>query len=359
MRILVVDTYYPQFVQSLYASNPKLRDMSYYRQRDAILEKSFGTADYYSRGFEQSPRVKRAEDIIANAAPLQEAWSRDVLGVPRKQEKQILYDQIDVVGPNVLYVQDVGLIPADQLDHFKKSGIVLAAQISCPMPPKENIRRYDVIFSSFPHYIAQFQAMGVRAEYVRLAFDPVVLVRSQPLPSRTIPASFVGGVVHNRWWSWGNKVLEALAKSVPQVEFYGYGYDTLPAGWTLKKRWRGEAWGLDMYNKYLSSRIVVNRHGEVAWPNANNMRLYEATGCGALLITDKRDGLEDIFEIGKEVVVFEDEKDLISKVKYYMANPEEATEIAEAGMYRTLGEHTYKRRMAHEAEVLYDIWLKK
>ena len=47
------------------------------------------------------------------------------------------------------------------------------------------------------------------------------------------------------------------------------------------------------------TRIVVNRHIDVAEGYANNMRLYEATGMGALLITDRGRNLGELFEPGR------------------------------------------------------------
>jgi hypothetical protein len=40
-----------------------------------------------------------------------------------------------------------------------------------------------------------------------------------------------------------------------------------------------------MYRVLECSKIVINHHGDVA-PWANNLRLFEATGTGALLLTD-------------------------------------------------------------------------
>ena len=52
-----------------------------------------------------------------------------------------------------------------------------------------------------------------------------------------------------------------------------------------------EVWGLDMYRALARSKITINRHINVAENNANNMRLFEATGTGSLLITDRKDNL--------------------------------------------------------------------
>ena len=50
-----------------------------------------------------------------------------------------------------------------------------------------------------------------------------------------------------------------------------------------------------MYNILSRTKISFNRHINVAENNANNMRLYEATGMGSLLLTDKKDNLMKTF----------------------------------------------------------------
>jgi spore maturation protein CgeB len=90
----------------------------------------------------------------------------------------------------------------------------------------------------------------------------------------------------------------------------------------------------------------------VAENNANNMRLYEATGVGALLITDRKDNLGELFEVGKEVVAYSSPEEAAEMIRYYIAHPEEARAIARAGQARTLRDHTYQRRMDEMAPVL-------
>ena len=86
----------------------------------------------------------------------------------------------------------------------------------------------------------------------------------------------------------------------------------------LRRAHRGEAWGIDMYEVLARSRIVVNRHGPVAAGYANNMRLFEATGAGAML--DHRGGpnLRDYFEPGSEVVSYDGPDDLMEKLRHYL-----------------------------------------
>ena len=62
------------------------------------------------------------------------------------------------------------------------------------------------------------------------------------------------------------------------------------------------------------------------------------------MLTGKADDLDRYYEIGKEIVCFDDTKDLIDKIRYYLVHEEERAAIAQAGYERTLREHTYAHR---------------
>jgi hypothetical protein len=190
--------------------------------------------------------------------------------------------------------------------------------------------------------------MGIRAEYFRIGFDTRVLNRLGEF-QKDIEVSFAGGISphHDRSVS----LLEHLARATP-IEIFGYGAESLPLSSPIRKRHYGEVWGLDMYQVLARSLITINRHIDVAENNANNMRLYEATGVGALLITDNKDNLGELFEIGKEIVVYSSKEEAVELIRYYLAHPYEALAIASAGQARTLSEHSYQRRMEELAFLL-------
>ena len=66
---------------------------------------------------------------------------------------------------------------------------------------------------------------------------------------------------------------------------------------------------------------------------------------GALLLTDSRaNGIEQLFDLGHEVIVYDSDSDLLDKVNYYRAHDAERQQIAEAGQQRCLRDHTFIRR---------------
>ncbi len=109
-----------------------------------------------------------------------------------------------------------------------------------------------------------------------------------------------------------------------------------------------------MYRIYQNSKIVINRHGEVSREYANNMRMYEATGCGALLVTEDKDNLKDLFEPYKEVTPYKSTTEAISLIDWVLNNWDRAKEIAIRGQARTLRDHTYERRMKTVSDTLLE-----
>jgi hypothetical protein len=373
VRVLVVDTYYPAFLEAHYAARPGLAAEPYDAQLASLMGRSFGTSDAYSRNLRDAGH--EAVEIVGNAVALQTRWaaehgaarrSRILAGLghgrlaTRAQRgllRRIAAAQVEAYDPHVVYVQDTSFFARADLDAFRRAGRFVAGQLASPAPPLELLEGYDLIVTSFPHFVERFVTAGIDSAYLPLAFDTAVLDRLRaagvdpdPAAERPYEVAFVGGV-DPRVHGGGTALLEKVAGEVP-IDVWGYGAQALPAGSRLRERHHGEAWGVDMYEVLARSGTVLNRHIDVAEEFANNMRLYEATGAGALLLTDAKRNLADLFEPGKEVVTYRDADDLVVQLRRVAADDEERVAIAAAGHARTLRDHTYARRMAQLAEIL-------
>jgi spore maturation protein CgeB len=78
---------------------------------------------------------------------------------------------------------------------------------------------------------------------------------------------------------------------------------------------------------------------------AVNQRVFDVPACGAFLLTDYQESLDELFEIGKELVVYRHKDEIPEIVRYYLKNPEQRKTIAMKGRQRVLKEHTYKHRL--------------
>jgi spore maturation protein CgeB len=372
VRIAVVDTYYPAFVAEHYRRRPELRKARYDEQLAALMDRCFGTSDAYSHHL--SELGHEAVDLVVNCFELQSAWARECgrrwllrragslpTRVGLAARSRFLHDvanaQIAEFDPEVVYLQDLWFFRREELDAFRAQGRLVVGQIASAPPALELLRGFDLITTSFPHFVPRFREAEIDCEYFKIGFYERVLDRIRangvdpsPATERQEAVSFIGGLdpkVHAN----GTALLERLSEQIP-IGVWGYGADGLARDSPIRARYRGEAWGLDMYEVLSRSRISVNRHIDVAEGYANNMRLFETTGVGALLLTEAAPNLADLFEPGREVVTYQSEGDLVEKIEHYLTHDDERLEIAAAGQQRTLAEHTYRRRMTELAAML-------
>jgi ubiquinone/menaquinone biosynthesis C-methylase UbiE len=340
---LFLNHYYQGFLDTIYRKVPTLKSKSYDQQKHLLQAQLFSDSDFYSNGLNRAGW--NADDLIVNCQPLQQQWAREhsFSGDPL----EIVIEQIRRAKPVVLYLQDMAMGTRDFLAAVRPHTDLIVGQIACPISPQTDLRGFDLIFSSFPHYVENFRQLGITAYYQPLAFDSRVLDGNLQT-ERQYRVTFVGGIsnAHGK----GNAVIERVARTLP-IDFWGYGAESLPTDSIIRKRHHGEVWGLDMFSILRRSQITLNRHIDAAGNYANNMRLFEATGCGALLITDYRDNLNELFEIGNEVVAYRSAEECAALIHYYTQNPNQAEKIAKAGQQRTLRDHTYLKRMEQTAEI--------
>lgn len=355
-----IDEYYQGFLHSFRKENPNLSQKPYSFQKKVLLDHFFGTADFYSYNLKRLGY--QAEDLIVNDPILQGRWAFEngvsfkeesiyskiqmlpllhkILGRP-KWIQEITLAQVKEMQPDIVYIHNLSILNADTLKEIKGNCKILVGQIATSLPAKKNILQFDLILTSFPHYVKLFRSMGIKSEYLKIAFDNRVLEKVGK-QKKIYDVTFIGSFSPHH--TKGTKILEDLSKKIP-VNIWGQGIQFLSPKSPLRKNYHGGAWGIDMYKILAQSKIVVNRHISASRSYANNMRLYESTGMGALLITDKKKNLNEIFKVGEEVIEYNGLDDLIKKVTYYLSHADERDKIALNGQRRTLKEHTYQKRM--------------
>jgi spore maturation protein CgeB len=352
MRILIVDTCYPAFLDSHYAQRPTLVDASYDVQWRALMDRFFGTCDSYSHFLGELDH--QAHEVVVNCEPLQRAWAQEH-GVGFKKRRHLLsapplvLQQAEEFRPDVVYMQDLNALNPGDLRALRARSRLLVGQIASEPPPDKQLAPFDLLLTSLPHFVPMFLAKGFASEYFRIGFDPRVLSCVET-NAPTEDVVFVGTLARTQHGR-GNDLLERAARRAP-IEFWGRNLDGWPAEAAIRRSYRGEAWGLDMYRILAASKIALNRHIDVAEDHANNMRLYEATGVGTLLITDAKRNLGELFEPDEEVVTYASEDELVEKIRHYLANDPERSRIARAGQERTLRDHTYAHRMRELVAIL-------
>jgi hypothetical protein len=388
LRILNVITDYPEFLAWLYGQNRGLERQSYREQARVRYDSLFGVADFYSTNLRKLGH--EAWDVYANNEFLQRAWGREhgvrfeeptgrcgrllsaardagsiltrtplrhvtrllrpwiaSLNQPSGWFYDILAAQIKHYRPDILVNHDMG-ISRRFLGELKPYLRLLVGQIASPLPPRQDFSGYDLVISSLPNLVDHFRRIGLSSAFSRLAFEPRVLGRLN-LDRPKISVSFVGSLSEHH--QSRVQMLEYLCARLG-VEVWGRQVGRLRKNSSIPQCQRGSAWGIEMYQILCDSKITLNHHIEVADSYANNMRLFEATGVGALLITDWKKNLAEMFEPGREVVVYRSAAECAELIRYYLDHDDEREAIAQAGQKRTCREHTYEQRMQEFVEIV-------
>jgi spore maturation protein CgeB len=368
MRFLILDTGYPDFLEWLYAHNPGLEGECYDRQARVRAESLFGQGSFYAANLRRLGH--EAWDIEANNERLQRAWAREhgvsVRPAGRWQPRlrrgfvpwigradgrrwiyEILAEQIRQYRPDVLFNYSMELDSAF-FREVKASVRVLVGHHASPLPHAYDFGVYDVMLSLVDNFVDYFRGLGLKSELLRQGFEPDVLSRLDGA-TPSIAVSFVGNL-HSHHAS-RTRWLEALCERLP-LEVWTPSTGRLPAESPIVRCHRGSVWGVEMYQILHRSSITLNHHIDVAGRYAGNIRLFEATGVGTLLITDWKENLHEIFELGTEVVAYRTVEECAEMVSYYLEHVDEGRAIARAGQRRTLGEHTYRQRMQQVVEIV-------
>jgi spore maturation protein CgeB len=385
MRFALVNHSYKQFLDWLYQATPGLDRQTFAEQSSAYYQTLFASSDFYLHGLRSLGH--EAHEFMVNNTAAQAAWLRENRGSIAAAKRgvaadawpswvrslrdlfakepiagsrtqhtsssssfDILLEQVRVMRPDILYNQSVFAFDDDQLRALKAHvGRIVGEHAAMPLPETIDYRLYDLIVSSFPPTIHWLRGRGARAELNRLAFDARVAT-AIPERTRDLPVTFVGSflAVHNSRL----ELIEQVAAAFPAIAVHG-SVTEIAASSPLQRRVGPPLWGRDMYGLLRRSVITLNHHGDVP-PYANNMRLFEATGMGCLLVTDYKDNLHEMFEPEREVVTYRDPAECIDKVRFYLdeRNVAARERIMAAGQARTLNEHTYQACMRRLVDLI-------
>lgn len=181
---------------------------------------------------------------------------------------------------------------------------------------------FDRVFVAQKACLGQFQEAGIgNVEWLPLACAPEL--HSVGTMERVYDVAFVGSIPQDAS-DRRYRLLDQVARRFPNHTM-------------------GRFWPDEMARIYAQSKIVIN----ICFDNDVNMRVFEAMASGALLITDEADGLEELFEDGKHLVIYRDDEQACALIEKYLGDEEARERIARAGSELVLAEHTYEKRLEH------------
>jgi spore maturation protein CgeB len=354
-KILIIDTYYPEMLNSLSTS---LKNDLKLRDNELIADSFFGTGLSYTHYLKELGHETTL--LIANYSYLLN--SRDkmtwknfpwrfgsiISRLPLKPtaikyspiHKQI-YDTALKMRPDAILTHDINFIPPWMSITLKSMGIKLIGEIASPLPPLRFFRNFDLILTSLPNIQKELFNQGINVKLFPLGFDPRILNKLEKA-RRDIDVSFVGSFSKSHTSTF--ELLKTVVDFVPRLQIYGPKGNSSKIIREFGSNYCGEAWGLDMFKIFGRSKVTLNRHSSIANGYSNNMRMFEATGMGSLLMTEGSSNISDYFEVGKEVLTYDTAINAGEKISVLLKNVDKISEIAGAGQLRTLKDHSYQNR---------------
>ena len=382
-------TVYPDFISQFLNDNADYGSLSYSELYERFVASHYGWANYYAKNLNKLG--VEAKDLFVDIEPLQKAWAKEH-GVEYSRDnwqREIMLAQVKSFRPDVLYLQDLYYFDASfrkQLRDMCGKRLLMIGWQAAPIQDYAVLRDLDVVLTCAPHFAEFLKQAGANGVLFLHAFESSILSALRPAP-RNLDFTFIGSfVLRNGFHHDRYAMVQTLFESTP-LEVWGYVSvdhtpsksrrllakaaavaNRLPAADKLKKLRNGFAsnaprqsvaqeddlvlhnkfhqpvFGLRYYEIMASSKVTFNSHIDCAEQYAGNMRLFEATGAGACLVTDRKHNLAEMFEPEVEVVTYGSVEECAEKVRYLLEHDSEREAIGAAGQRRVLRDHTFEKR---------------
>lgn len=369
---------YERYLKDFLATHPGFLELPYDTQYQELVGDGFGWANFLTLNFEEFGWS--VWEPVTNFAAHQKRWARDN-GVSYGEKNwflEITAAQVKHFRPDVLFVDSFTAFHPDFLSTLRQSCPSLRLVLGwCGAPYRDpNIfKGFDITLSNIPSLVAELETLGRRAFFLPHSFETRLLSKLRPDAASLQDFTFTGSVTEGgESHAVRARLLAALARTsglkiyadLPPETSLGDFVDLarqkklrkslalfaeMPMRRTLHKASRPPVFGLAMYQLLADSRVTFNNHIGLSEAHASNTRIFQATGCGACLLTDWKPDLHQYFEADKEVVTYRNAAEARDKVKYLLAHESVRKTIAEAGRKRTLRDHTFRQR----CEILHDL----
>jgi spore maturation protein CgeB len=366
VKILLFWSYYEYYLDHLYAKNNDIKNWSYEKQLDKILSDYFGWPPaLVKRMSEYDCEVKI---LIVNAQSLQKAWAieNDYTFDEMTWRHQIPIEQVKKFKPDIIWIGTMLPYFGEYLKELHTHCHKIFAWVAASIPASVDLSAADCILTSHHNFRDYFRQQGKDCEILLPAFEPKILTSLNQV-EKSIDCSFIGSLSYLHMHRM--QVIETLVKKTPlqiwsdlpklisrgilNPKFIYTHFKIL----SYKNRINPSVWGMEMYKTLAKSQITINIHVDAASGLAGNMRMFEATGVGTLLITEDAPNIRELYEPDSEIITYKNTSELVEKINYYIDHPKEQEMIAAAGKNRTINTHSTISR-GQELFQLFDRYLK-
>ena len=355
MKFLQVHTFYQAAIDELYSSTPGLAARSFAEQTEALVRDGFSGIHMFAPymgelGYEGIL-------VVANNPFSQLRWLKENnIAVPSGNIDflELVRVQVETIKPEILYLSDPITFNGDFIASLSFKPELIIGWRAANIPESINWKGFDLMFSNLDALRQAALTLGVKNTEHFFPGFPVWIYDEIKQNKPQYDVVFCGQVSF-RQHKRRNSLLHSVASEIINGSFSGVFYLSGNRDAMTKEMAeinRGSRYGIAMHRALRSGRIAIDARGDIglvgvdgrtsdlAGKQTSNMRIFEATGSGVMLLTEDHENLREYFEPGVEIETFKDEAELIDKINFYVKYPEKREEIARRGHERCLNEYS-------------------
>jgi hypothetical protein len=294
-----------------------------------------------------------------------------VIGYDYRTHKNYRDDLATIVHiekPEYVFVLKGEALSPELIRKFKQAGCITILWITMIAPEDyvaSLIREYNFIITNVDFYVDYFKRRGVKyIKWIHQGFAPNFFDMQGPVLQSTenhyADVAMIGSM-GDRIYRKRCELIIKLRKDDIDVKWWG---PKLARQWrNLRYYWAGvhHAWmGKEVYMKEFAdvirnTKIYLGQDADVVVPGKYlSNRVFAVLGCGGFYLGRRTPGISSVFEVGKELEVFDSEDELTEKIHFYLKNEEKRKQIAVEGQKKVINNFSY----GHQMKKIFE-WINK
>ena len=366
IKFLRISSIYSGFLKNV-GDQIKKND-TYEKALKNIFEIKYSVSNNISK--ELNKKNYECTEIVHNLEILQKKWLRKYGDIDSKDE--VIIQQIKHYNPDVIFIGDANLLSKKFTEKIRRvSSVKLILCFHCtPFSKKilDNLKFVDSVVTCTEGYRKKLKKLIKNDVFLmHHAFQDDLEINFEE--GRVFDVGFIGSLFLNNTLHIGRvniiyNLIKNFNKSYVAINFSKFfildflifilnSIIKLNFFKNIKIFYRiiyiflyskKPIFGKKMCDVLKNTKILINKHIEDT-EYAGNMRLFEGTGLGCLLITDYKKDLEKLFKIDEDIVIYDNEKKIFEKINYYLKNSIARINIAKNGYNKTRDFHNYYNRV--------------
>ena len=193
------------------------------------------------------------------------------------------------------------------------------------------VKNADIIFTGSLKRDKEYKKMGLNS-YFMPQFTRLDKFYNAPKDELKTKILFVGND-----WSSGvmRKSIEYAIRNKIDIDVYGKGWNGILKGDDVKLVKGDQILNEDLKYYYSSADIVLNdTRADMIEAGYISNRIFDATACGAFVISDYIKEIEEIY--GDSIVMYKSEEEFVKLINYYLEHEDERKEKAKRAQKITI-----------------------